>query len=196
MTTSPPAVTQMTSAGCSPVNQPVSDYWVVGVLHLLSTAVGNTDSWRGKSMRQTFWSVYKGATGDLWRLKWDFWRIGLVNKRRPVGSCFWVTCRECWLAGRSTRPCAAHIDPRLASFCGKVKPAARFYLIGLLVKPNNWSVVTAAARSYSHTQTHTSVKDHGPHPSGNSYWALQKQESHIFRSSSLKLSVQFCLFVM
>lgn len=97
-------VTQMTSAGCSPLNQPVSDYRVVGVLHLLSIVVGNTDSWRGKSMRQTFWSVYKGATGDLRGIKWDFWRIGLVNKCRPAGSCLWVTCWKCWLALRGTRP--------------------------------------------------------------------------------------------
>lgn len=57
-------VTQMTSAGClwvcSPFNQPGSDYWVVGVLHLLSMVVGNADPWWGKAWGKLFGVFIKG----------------------------------------------------------------------------------------------------------------------------------------
>ncbi len=85
-------VTQMTSAGClwvcSQFNQPVSGYWVVGVLHLLSILAGNTDSWWGKAWGKLFGVFIKRLKGTLGRIRQDFQRIGWLINAGLLGPAF------------------------------------------------------------------------------------------------------------
>lgn len=158
-------MTPTVRAGGSPFNQPVSShYWVVEVLHLLFRPVGNTDPWWGKSMRQTFWSAYKGAAGDLRRIKWDFWRIGLVNERRLVGSCAGLSLR--WGDGFMHRAWTnAHTYLRLACPCDEAEPAVSggsLHLTGLLSQSKTrWDISAPTSK-----QAYTSVRYHSPRPTG------------------------------